>query len=297
MAQSSDLLLLSEQDLRERGRRAIENLELWLRRLIDEQLSAAYGPEYHSAVRDDGSRVFNSALAKSLLAKREKSLHRFHRLIDAAVIDDEIDVICNPKLYTDHFKGALIGAFPLGCEMARIMLTRLVEPRNALSHAQPVGVQSVERIVCYSNDVIGSIQSWYIVLNQDKLFNVPQVNRMFDSFGNVAYRAQFRKTVMHPNVVDLRTPHFRTLDVGEKFWVEVEIDAAFSVEDFDVKWVVGNLLGKTTLAHRLVVDLDSSNVNENFAVSCTVASKKDWHRHSGYDDAVKVHYTVVPPRT
>jgi hypothetical protein len=77
---------ISESDLREHCKRAIEGLEYWLRRFIDIRLSEAFGPAYIDAKRQDGSRVVRSELARELNERSKREPRRFSRLVDATFL-------------------------------------------------------------------------------------------------------------------------------------------------------------------------------------------------------------------
>jgi len=106
------LYTISEAQMRDGCKRAIEGLELWLRRLIDIKLTEAYGQDYLDAQRADKSRAINSGLAKTLTERRSQEPARFVRPIDAAFLADQIQIICNPTLYRDHFADSLSDVFP-----------------------------------------------------------------------------------------------------------------------------------------------------------------------------------------
>jgi hypothetical protein len=61
---------LSDGERRSHCRREIEALEHWLRRLVHETFSDAYGPAYLDAIGEDGNRIFKSETAKELNARR-----------------------------------------------------------------------------------------------------------------------------------------------------------------------------------------------------------------------------------
>ncbi|MBA3036044.1 MAG: hypothetical protein FP814_06075 [Desulfobacterium sp.] len=143
------LYTISEAQIRDGCKRAIEGLELWLRRLIDTKLTEAYGQDYLDAQKADGNRVINSSLHRALSERRSQEPARFVRPIDAAFLADQIKIICNPTLYRDLFADALSDIFPQGNDSARTFLSRLVTPRNALSHANPVSVHDAYRVLCY----------------------------------------------------------------------------------------------------------------------------------------------------
>ena len=88
---------------------------------------------------------------------------RFSRIIDAAILDDCINIICNPNLFRRHFREAFKTAFPVGDsrDETRIFLKRLIKPRNLLYHANPISVRQAEQVICYSHDIIESLKKYY----------------------------------------------------------------------------------------------------------------------------------------
>lgn len=162
---------LTENDLREYCKRSIEALELWLRGLIDQQLTNEYGTDYINAVRTNGDRVIRGEISRRLIERTSDKL-RFPRPIDGALLDDLVDIVCNPELYNSHFKGPLNDVFPVGCQMARTILSRLISPRNALYHANPVSIQEALRILCYSEDVISALKADYQRRGLHQQFNM-----------------------------------------------------------------------------------------------------------------------------
>src|SRR5262245_25800378 len=145
---------LTDVERRAICRERVDSLEHWLRRLIHDELSRAYGGDYIRAVGADGQNVLNNRIQQEMERNQMREPDRYPRLIDAALLDTEIDIICNPKLFGAHFRNALVEAFPEGVEEARTFLRRLLPSRNALSHANPILVRQCEQVVCYSNDVI-----------------------------------------------------------------------------------------------------------------------------------------------
>jgi hypothetical protein len=289
-----NLVALPEVELRALGKREIESLEQWLRGLVDGQLTQAYGPDYLHATRDDGSTIVKSKTVKSVLKKQEREPSRFPRAIDATFLEELIEIVCNPVLFKAHFAEPLTGAFPLGHEMARIVLDRLVEPRNRLSHTQSVSVRSIEQVVCYSHDVIDAIQRFYAMKNAERQFNVPEVLRCVDSLGNTVHRAQFLRTFNYPNLVNLKPPNYVPLHVGQPLWIEVDVDSSFTATDYDITWSIG-LLQTISTNRRVMIELSEEHVGVDFTLNCRVTSHQKWHRHKTYDDAVTLVYTVLPP--
>ena len=165
---------LSEIELRDHCKRTVEGLERWLRRLVDESLTAAYGPNYLSASRPSGDRVINADISRRITERAASEPLKYARAIDAADLDDTIKIVCNPELYAAQFKHALSDAFPEGCTEARTFLSRLLSPRNALSHARPISIHEAHRVLCYSQDVIEALKAHYQKGQLQKQYNVAQ---------------------------------------------------------------------------------------------------------------------------
>ncbi len=164
-------------------------MEYWLRRIIDDTLAPIYN-DYLNYSDEKGNRLIKNDIVKSLESRKVNEPHRYPRLIDAVLLDDAIDIICNPILYKKHFNEMFQQAFPDGREEARTFMKRLIPPRNSLSHANPISTRQAEQVICYSNDIIDSIKSYYSLKNMDNEYNVPLILKITDSFGNVFHRNQ-----------------------------------------------------------------------------------------------------------
>ena len=70
------LYSLKDKDLREHCKRALEATELWMRRLINQELAKCYGIDYLDAKNTNGDRLINGRLASYKKEPRTKSL--FH---------------------------------------------------------------------------------------------------------------------------------------------------------------------------------------------------------------------------
>jgi hypothetical protein len=147
-------------------------------------LSEKYGDNYIDH-EENGNYLINSAIRKKIHSMKNAEPQRYARLIDASLLEHQIDIICNPALYSVFFAGPLKIAFPEGNAEARTFLSRLVYPRNCLYHANPLSVRMSEQVVCYSHDIIESIKVFYMQKNNEREYNVPQVVKITDSFGNV----------------------------------------------------------------------------------------------------------------
>jgi hypothetical protein len=89
---------LTEDQIRNLCKEKIESLEHWLRRLIDEKLSTSHG-DYFSYVDGAGNRLIKKSIVDELEERLKKEPTRYVRKIDAVLLSDAIDIICNPQLY------------------------------------------------------------------------------------------------------------------------------------------------------------------------------------------------------
>lgn len=165
---------LTDSEIRSVCKERIEVLEHWLRRLIDDLLSQTYG-NYLGHEDAQGNRLIRKRLAEQIEERRRKESNRYPRIVDAILLDDAIDIVCNPQLFKTHFRQPLSLAFPNGENEARTFLTRLLAPRNHLSHANAISVRQAEQVICYTNDVIDSLKSYYGNINMQSQYNVPLI--------------------------------------------------------------------------------------------------------------------------
>lgn len=286
---------ISEAELREHCRRALDGLERWLRRLVDENLTAAYGPNYLSACRPSGDRVINADTTRRIIQRAAVEPVKFPRAIDAADLDDTIRIICNPELYVAHFTNALSDAFPEGCVEAKTFLLRLVPPRNALSHARPISIHEAHRVLCYSQDVVAALKVHYGKNQMQKQYNVPTVIRIVDSLGHEISLSDSNRHRDGPAMIDFSQNELAVLRCGDSISIEVDIDPSFEPDAYEVRWLIANVGGAATFGRRFSLHLTQQHVATRFCVVCYVTSKAEWHKIGTFDDQVDIAYRVLPP--
>ncbi|MGB3381749.1 MAG: hypothetical protein WBA47_09210 [Rhodanobacter sp.] len=271
-------------ELRSLCRHRIEALELWLRRLIHDKFSSAFGLDYfHYQV--NGNYIFRTEVRKHAETRVQQDPRRYSRPLDALLLDHLVDILCKEDLFTGHFREALRKAFPEGRQEARTFLTRLVEIRNPLSHANPISSHQALRVFCYADDVIESIQEHYAAMGAGDEFNAPNFVTFRDSAGN---SVPINKTREH---LELTKTKFR---VGDRVRFEVDTDGIGG--DCTVHWVVANIgRGESGTGNSFTLELTPRHVNESFTVSASLISSKDWHRHGNFDAHLVVTYKVLPP--
>lgn len=288
-----------DSEIRSHCKEKLESLEYWLRRLIDEILSKSYN-NYFNYKDSKGNHIIKKSIRDSLSKRMKEQPERFTRLIDAALLNHEISIICNPYLYKNHFNEVLKDAFPEGREEAYTFMKRLEKPRNCLSHANPISLRDAERIICYSNDIIDSIKNYYIIKKMNDQYNVPLILKFTDSFGNEMYRNQINDNQLGLGGKDhsfANNPKYY-LRPGDILTLEVEVDPSFDESEYIIKWTASpfDISESEILGKKIVINVSVKNVGEGFNVTCKVVSNKNWHRLSfGNDDLLVIRYKVLPP--
>ena len=107
------LSCMPDAEIRSFCKERVESLEHWLRRLIDEALTETYG-NYFLCEDENNNCLIKKKLVETVLGRRQKEPTRYPRDIDAVLLDDAIDILCNPHLFGKHFKAPLAAAFPEG---------------------------------------------------------------------------------------------------------------------------------------------------------------------------------------
>jgi hypothetical protein len=252
--------------------------------------------------RKRSTGIYETASKKSIVETLEERLkkepHRYARKIDAVLLSDAIDIICNPNLFGPYFREPLKLAYPDGREEARTFMFRLLDPRNRLAHANSISVRQAEQVACYSNDIIESLKSHYSEQGMSQEYNVPLILKVVDSFGNVFHRNQLPIAPTGGVMKDMRTETNNFLRPGDTLTVKVEIDPAFSPDGYTISWYSG--LGPSDNIPRgvkAIIHITPKHVGETFAITCQIATNKEWHRlGNGIDDSLFLFYKVLPPR-
>jgi hypothetical protein len=287
---------LSDDERRSYCRREIEALELWLRRLVHETFSAAYGAAYLDATGPDGNRLFKSETARQVAARRTADPARYPRPVDATHLDDLVNVICKPESYKGHFRSALQSAFPQGAEEARTFLDRIVTTRHKLSHATPITAHDAARVICYTQDVVGSLKEHYAAMNIEREYNVPMIIKVVDSYGNVFHAAEIKRNRTGTGTCRLDDRVSGQLRPGNRLSLEIEVDPTFERTSYQVSWIwKGNSSKKFVNVDHVIINIEKIHVNPQFLIHCFVTSNRDWHRLGDYDDSVTMVYMVLPP--
>ncbi|WP_171134946.1 hypothetical protein [Ruegeria sp. HKCCD7221] len=285
---------LTDSQVREAAKARIETLERWLRRLIDESF-IEISTEYEKYQDNNGNRLIKKQIVENAERRRDGNPDRFPRFIDAVFLDDLVTIICGQEW--QRFRGPLSAAFPQGRDVAKEFLGRLIEPRNRLSHANPLSLRQAEQAVCYSGDVIDALKGYYQKMGMKTEYNVPTIINFSDSFGNSVSRPYMTEVSPLGVLVDFSKEPESYLNVGDILTLEVDIDPAFEQSDYTLDWVAfGPPIQGDTSSSKIVISITAGHVGQQMDFRCRVKSNKEWHKSSmGIDDQFDARYRVLPP--
>ena len=249
----------------------------------------AFGSSYVSWADSAGNFLVKRRIRDALNSRLQSEPNRYQRQIDAALLEDEISILCNTQLFARFFREPLREAFPDGNAEARTFLERLIPVRNALSHANPISVRDAERVVCYSHDIIQSLKRYYEMSGTMQDYNVPSFIRFTDSLGAVVHIQSDDERIAGYHIV--RRNPVPKLFPGDTLAVEVEVDAAFDPSTYHVLW---SLSDHNVEGLRAVLEIRPAQIRESFIVTCELISTRDWQRFGRFDDGLLVEYRILP---
>lgn len=272
----------STEELRAYSRTAIESLELWARRLIDDLMTSEYGEDYLHTKSPNGDSLIKTERLKMLEKRRQDEPQRYLRWVDTLFLDDIRYILCKEEFYKKLFKPALDYIYKQGRSEADSYLQALEPIRNNLSHANPISIRQAEKAICYSHDFIDGIQEYYKDKGKERMWNVPTILKITDSLGN-----QF---INRSNNID------HTFYVGDTYSLNAEIDSSFEPSEYEIRWIrrSGHPFAESLNSTHFRITFTNADVNESLSIRCLVTSKKSWHKHDYCDDEMSINFSVLP---
>lgn len=283
--------------LRDFCRSNIETLEIWLRRLIDDQLREKFGADYFSYQDSNQNFIIKKKTRDNVQSRRSKEPERYPRDIDAILLEEAFDIVFHPDLFKNYFREAFSEAFPDGIEEAKTFTNRIAAARNPLSHANIISIRQAEQVICYSNDIIDSLKGFYRKKGLQKMYNVPMFIQVTDSKGNTFHEPQI-KTYRNSTgraALPLQSAG-NELFPGDTLKIEVVIDPSFNANEYQVAWMYStNGLSLQASGNSFTLAITNTHIREDFTVYCTVKSPgKGWYRLGDCDDQLSITYRVLP---
>lgn len=283
------LYKLSEAEKKSYAKKYLENLEYWLRRVIDQQLVEEYGLDYFDYKSKDNFLI-RKDIRFQVNTRFEKYNNRFQRKIDATLLEHLIEIICKEEFYKKIFKPFFESNFKLGRIQLKNKLKVLSEIRNCVNHINPISIRQLEKTICYTNDIIDSIKEHYKKINMGRQFNVPTFLSYSDSLGQHFLRENI---VWSTNCLIIDNRKF-DIYCYDTISLEIEIDPSFSSYDYDIVWE----FGQTVIENKknIQIRFDESNVGDFFSIIVKVISKNTWHKLNDCDDCLAIQFTILPPQ-
>lgn len=285
----------SEEELRSICKTHIESFEKWARFIIDQKLTDKYGGDYFNATNENGDNVIKKAIRGKAKKLRLEQPDRFKREIDTLFLEEIVDIICKDSLYNTFFR-IILGPFysSNGPNFIRHFLNKLIPIRNKLSHAHPVSIHAAEQCVCYCNDFIEAVKTYFDSKGQEKMFNVPNAIKVQDSLGNEYYPSN-NKSLPVIRVLEADTGELRIFHVGDVYSVWVTMDPSFSPQEYIIKWeIIG--VGSVGDGEKAIISIDERMIGESVSIRCKIISKKSWHKYNGFDQRFSLKIQIVPPK-
>jgi hypothetical protein len=286
---------LDFEKIRSQCKIMIENLETWLRNIIDIGLTAKYGANFQDYRDENGIRLLSNRIIKEANLRYTSEPDRYPRFVDSLLLDDIVKIVCKHDIYKSTTEDYLKYAFPEGNSEALTFLNRLIPIRNKLYHSNPITNHEALRALCYSNDVISSIKLGYKEKNLDKEYNAPTIIRVEDLFGNQFNQTQIRRNSTGRGCCDTRK-NGTTVYVGEKINIQVEVDPSFSIDDYTINWIFDKKeeSAYAEIGNRIELSVENKHVRTDFAIYCCIKSIEKWHRCGDVDDCVSILYEIIP---
>ncbi|MDQ2178854.1 hypothetical protein [Marinifilum sp. D714] len=284
------LYKLTEESKKEYAKKYLENLEYWLRRVIDQQLSADFGNDFINYQSPVGHFLIKKEIRDSINSRFQKHPERFSRIIDASLLEHLIYIICKEDLYQKYFRPFFESNYPLGRIQLKNTLEDLSEIRNRLYHINPISIRHLEKVICYSNDIIESIKIQYSNMNQEKKFNVPTILSYSDSLGQHFLRENIDWAT---NCLIINNRGF-DIYCNDTVSLQIEVDPSFHENEYDLIWKFDDMEVKNQ--KNIEINFEAKHVGELKSVVVKIISKNEWHKLNGCDDCLAIQFTILPPK-
>ncbi|MBT2286947.1 hypothetical protein J7E78_25845 [Paenibacillus polymyxa] len=285
----------SIDEIRTICRHQLEMFEFWSRRIIDQKFTEKYGKDFINYQVRDGEFLLKKSIRDGVVGRYNSKPGRYSRYVDALLVEDIITILSHPILYKEIFREPLFNAYPDGKDEVRTFLSRLIPIRNNLSHANPISIRNAEQVVCYTNDFIDSLKSYYLKENIGMQYNVPLILKAIDSLGNEVYRNKMNVSGIGVLWDTTKNP-MNFLRPGDIYRLEVEIDSSFNASEYTISWKLNHeeQRGFRNKPY-YTIDILEKHVSLSLPIECEIKTNKEWHKYNYYDDNLTIKLRVLPP--
>ncbi len=270
------------EEIRSISKKEIEELEFWLRKILNERLINHLWVDYLN------SKELPISTCQNILVKFNSSDRkwRYEIWLDASELNDLKSIINHNSIYKDYLKDVFNNTFE-NKSILVYFLWKLIEPRNKLYHSNPISLREAEQIFCYSHDIIESIRNYYDVKN-DMDYKVPRIIKFEDSLWN-------KKTFSWNNEwwcsIDLK--HCK-LKPGDNLKVSISLTEEEKITE--IKWGTDskNII-TTPISKNIDIEICENDIWETFQLYWIIKSKNNRMKSAGWcADIILVTYKVVP---
>lgn len=268
---------ITVDEIRSETKRTLESFEHWSRRLIDDEMSRAYGENYFELKFDDGNRLIKKEILQNVEGRMHDDPGRFPRKIDAILLDDIGYFFCKDDFYDNCFKNVFEKDFS-GVNEIRNRIEKMTKIRNKLYHGNTISEREAEQAICYSHDFIDCYNDYYKKIGKSKVYNVPQFIKVEDSYGRCKYRQgdKIEDLSVGNGCLELRP--------GDIYKIWVEVDSVFPEQFYDITWFMDNREvghGKYFEYSPKVKDVSAYRL---IRLYCSLTTKREWHKSGNSDD-------------
>lgn len=281
------MIRFTETEIRNSAKETLEALEHWSRRIINDKFVKKYGVDYFDYKFENGENLIKSEILRNVSDRMAENPKRFPRKIDAILMEDIAYFLCKDSFYNEFFKEVLELSFS-GQNEVRNRLKVLKDIRNKLYHGNPISYREAEQAICYSHDFIDCYKTYYVNTGKEQEYNVPFIVKVEDSLGRCGYRDETK-------LEKLTLPHERNkFRPGDVYKIWVEVDGSFPEDFYEITWWMNDK--RVATGKEFVFKVTVNMVASMQFVSCTLKTKRQWHKYRTYDDSFSAFIgEVLPP--
>lgn len=281
------MIRFNETEIRNSAKEALESLEHWSRRVINDKFVEKYGADYFDYKLESGENLIKGEILRNISDRMREDPNRFPRKIDAILMEDIAYFLCKDSFYSDFFKEILEHDFS-GQDEVRSRMKILKDIRNKLYHGNPISYREAEQAICYSHDFIDCYKAHYIEIGKEKEYNVPFFVKVEDSLGRCGYRDETK-------LEKLSLPYEKTkLRPGDVYKIWVEVDDSFPEDFYEITWWMNDK--KVATGKEFVFKPTVNMVASMQFVYCNLKTKRQWHKYRTYDDGFNTYIgEILPP--
>ena len=287
------LSTLPYEFIREKSRQNLENLELWLKRLLNEKLTTHFGTDYIHYQFSHGGFLFKKEIREYVEKKFETEPSRFHNHIDTFLLDHLIYTLCKQDIY-DLGVGDIFKESYKTSSVLHDSLFTLIEPRNKLSHANlKLSHLEIYRILFHTSQIISCIQIYYVKAGKEKMYNVPQILHITSSTGEKKDFPEERSSKYFTLKENWDNNVFFP---GDTIRLDIAVSPEFSDDSYMILWK-RSLFEKPNEHNTksyFSYTFTEMDIKETFIISVSLVSNKKWHKHGSYDDKLDIFMSVAP---